>query len=185
MSINAAQLLQALGSGIVPGGVSKSNSLEGATFDFAALLQKAERGELESGRPVRIDDAAQVDLSPEQIERLNQAADAADVAGARKLFAVIDGLGVVIDVPSRTIEKAVELQNSDADRVLPADVLVGVDAVTIVPGASRTEESGDPVIQLQSARRAAPGGALHQIENQSLLSRLASLFGDPPSASHS
>lgn len=185
MGINAAQLLQSLGSGIVPGGVSRTNAVDGATFDFAALLQKAERGELESGRAVRVDDAADLDLTPDQIERLNQAMDAADVAGARKLFAVIDGLGVVIDVPSRTIERAIDLQDSGADRVLPADVLVGVDAVTIVPGGDSASEGDPPQVQPSTPRRFASAGALNQIENQSLLSRLASLFGDPPSPSHS
>ena len=67
MSLNAAQLLKTLGAGILPGGASQTKAPDSATFDFAALLQKAERGELTSGRSLIVDDSVSIDLSPDQL----------------------------------------------------------------------------------------------------------------------
>ncbi len=178
MGLNAAQLLKTLGAGIIPGGSPQTKATENPTFDFANLLQKAERGELSSGQSITVNDSVDVEFSPEQLTRLSQAADSADVAGASKLFAIIDGVGVVVDIASRTIEHAAAIDGSSGDKVLPADVLVGVDAVAVVPEEDPSGVELDQPAQRLSSRRAANLGAPGRIENQSLLSRLASLYGE-------
>lgn len=170
MSVSAAQLLRALGAGIIPGAAPSQTPQQAGALDFASLLQRAQAGELSSGRSLQIDHGAEVELTADQLSRLSQAADAAEVAGANKLFAVIDGAGVIIDVPSRTIERSLSL-GTGGERVLPADVMLGVDAVAIVPATSDEAFTIEPTAGA-SLRSTAPLRLSH-IENQSLLSRLS------------
>lgn len=175
MSINAAQLLSTLGSGLIPSapGSATNDSATTGGIDFAALLSRARSGDLSSGRAVTLDTSTEVEFTSEQLERLARAADAADAAGVTSLFAVIDGVGVVMDVPSRTIRGTVDLGETARGRVMPADVLVGVDSVVIVPGA---EDSADfePFGFSASERRAALAPLAGLIENGTLIARLAS-----------
>lgn len=171
MTLNAAQLLRSLGAGLVPTPTTGRDPAPGA-LDFAALLDRARAGGLSSGQPVRIDDAAGVDLSADQLDRLARATDAADAAGAQRLFAVIDGAGVVIDVRSRTIVRAVELNPESGEPLRPADVLTGIDAAAVVPPGDQEPSvvsfnPGAPV------RRAALAPLLGRVENGSLIERLA------------
>lgn len=172
MSVNAAQLLKALGAGILPGGAKTSACDCEGILDFASLLRQAQAGELSSGRSLQVDRGAEVELSPDQMSRLNQVADAAEVAGAKKLFAVIDGAGVIIDIPSRTIERTVQLDGSSTDRLAPADVMVGVDAIAVAPANAGDAFTIEPTGGAGSSRSAGLP-ALSFIENQSLLSRLS------------
>ncbi|RMH29039.1 MAG: hypothetical protein D6693_02560 [Planctomycetota bacterium] len=171
MTTHAAQLLRALGAGIIPTPThARPTDLGGP--GFASLLARARAGDLSTGRPVRVDDAASVDLTPGQLDRLARATDAADAAGARRLFAIIDGAGVIVDVPSRTVVRAVPLSADAGARLKPADVLTGVDAAAIVPPG----DSDGAGIDLSAAPRTradlAPLSGF--IENGSLLDRLAS-----------
>ena len=175
MSINAAQLLRTLGSGLIPSapGSATHDAAASGGIDFAALLNRARTGDLSSGRAVTLDTSTEVEFTSEQMDRLAQAADAADAAGVKSLFAVIDGVGVVMDVPSRTIRGTVDLGDAGRGRVLPADVLVGVDSVVVVPNA---EDSADfaPFGFTASDRRAALAPLAGLIENGTLIARLAS-----------
>lgn len=171
--MNASELLRSLGGALTPGlGLKPGAGAQGAGgVDFASLLRRAESGDLESGRSLRIDDAAQVELTGNQLARLSQATDAAQAAGARKLFAMVDGVGVVIDVPSRTIKSVVPMEGAQDGRALPANVLVGIDAFVMAPdridGLDEGDESSFNVQRLGSIL-----GPIARIENQSLLTRL-------------
>ncbi len=179
MGIQAGQLLQALASGIVPGDRQAKVGSNEFGLDFNALLQDVARGAFSSGKPVQPGEGVSHELSPSQAERLSQAVDAADAAGATKLFAVIDGIGVTVDVPSRTIERTTLLEDPSRIDVLPADVLVGIDAVTIVPGEGTGE---DAVLSLPGQigqRQDGAIGARRHIENASLLQYLSSVSAGP------
>lgn len=176
MSLSAAQLLRTLGSGLIP---TPATSRPGAPsssggVDFASLLQRAQRGALPSHRGVTIDPAAGADLSPDQLDRLAQATDAAEVAGATRLFAILDGKGVVVDVATRTVRAAVDLTGVQGARVQPANVLTGVDAVAVVP-AREEDAVFKPLGSSLADRRAALAPLAGLIGNGSLRDRLAGL----------
>lgn len=174
MSINAAQLLRTLGSGLIPSAPGSTGNTAGALggIDFATLLNRARSGELTSGRAVTLDTQTEVEFTSDQMDRLSQAADAADAAGVESLFAVIDGIGVVMDVPSRTIRGTVDLSGATNGRVLPADVLVGVDSVVVVPDENAAEVGALGFSPAE--RRAALAPLAGLIENGTLIARLAS-----------
>lgn len=178
--ISATELLRTLGAGTIPKSASaQSGATNAVGFDFASLLRRAESGELSSGRALRGRDGAEAVFTQDQLDRLAQAADAAEAAGASVLFASIDGQGAVIDLATRTIERVIDLVGADTDRVAPADVLVGVDAVAVVP-----DRAGDGAPLLGAAARPAgrvdDGAALRfveRIDNSSLLAQLGSVWG--------
>gem|GEM_PF-2450622 len=173
--MNASELLRTLGGALAPGlGIKPTPGVSSAGgLDFASLLRRAESGQLESGRTLHIDESAGVELSDDQLSRLNQAVDASEAAGARKVFATIDGLGVVIDVPSRTIESVAPLNSAQEGRVLPANVMVGVDAVVAVPNSDGGNGSGE-YGSLSFQGLASSLGPIGRIENESLMTRLGS-----------
>lgn len=179
MTINAGDLLRALGGGFLPPASAQGARPVGAsqTLDFAALLKSAQGGELRSGRPLQVDNSVQAEFTPSQLARLGSVADAADAAGARKLLAILDGQGVVIDIASRTIERVVPLDGEGAGSVTPGDVLVGVDSAVIVPTGEVASAAGGATMSPLIAGADASGGAPGRIENGSLLERLASQAG--------
>lgn len=71
--------------------------------DFQNLLKQAKQGLVRSDLPVSIAKNASVELSPEQTERLAQAADRAAAAGLTSALVVIDGQTLTLDVQTRTI----------------------------------------------------------------------------------
>ncbi len=181
MTINAGELLRALGGGLLPS-ASTSTTKPGGVSDalgFAALLKRAQGGELQSGRELKIDDSVKAEFSPSQLARLGDAADAADAAGATKLLAMLDGQGVVIDIASRTIERVVPMDGEDLEGATPGDVLVGVDSAVVVPKGDGASAMAGSLMSLTSgiAGSSAAGSGLLQIENGSLLERLASQTG--------
>jgi hypothetical protein len=95
--------------------------------DFDDLLKQAERGHLASGRTVTIGPRADLQLTPDQLQRVSLAADRAEANGAGKALILIDGLALKVDVVSRTIEQSID---SGAQ-----SVLTDIDAVLGAPAA--------------------------------------------------
>ncbi|MCL4741890.1 MAG: hypothetical protein KJZ54_06755 [Phycisphaerales bacterium] len=132
MSANGAEMLRALGAGVsLPSGAVGEPTRAGG--EFAALLARAQAGEVRTGLEVTVARGAGVQLSPEQLERLADAADRAHAEGASRALVLIDGLALELDVLGRTITGAVDLGSEG--------VLTGIDAVVRVgaPGAPRVE----------------------------------------------
>jgi hypothetical protein len=100
---------------------------------FAQLLAAARAGEIKSDVPVQIHRQAGVELSPEQIERLNVACDMAQAAGATRALVKIDGMNLVLDVGGRTVTSKVDVK--------PGEVVTGIDALIEVPAGK-----GDPTV---------------------------------------
>lgn len=90
---------------------------------------------MHSGRPVTIAGAASLkgELDGDQLQRLASAADTAEAAGAQRAVMLIDGRGLVMDVPGRLV--TAELA---AD---PARQLMNIDAAVYVAGE---EDAADP-----------------------------------------
>jgi hypothetical protein len=95
---------------------------------FDELLAKAARGLVESGRTVSAGFAAAEPFTTEQVARLSAAADLAEAAGATRALLLMDGRGLVLDVPGRTL--AGELSADAASQV------TGLDAAVFVAGDS-------------------------------------------------
>lgn len=115
MTSEASQLLARLASGIRPvGGPAPSGvggragqSVEGASF--ADLLQRVERGEINSGLPVQVHEGAGVKLSEAELDALGKAADLAQAAGAQVVLVMMNGRGLVLDVGARTVTGVADL----------------------------------------------------------------------------
>ncbi|MHC4082524.1 MAG: hypothetical protein ACYTGM_06460 [Planctomycetota bacterium] len=93
---------------------------------FDELLAKAAKGLIASGRTVSAEFTAHESLTGEQLARLAAAADVAEAAGAARALLLMDGRGLVLDVPARTL--AAELS---ADAASP---VTGLDAAVFVAG---------------------------------------------------
>lgn len=117
------------------------------TGTFADLLAAARKGELGGGNPVSVLPGANVELSPDQIQRLSVAADMAQSAGATRALVRIDGQTLLMDVGARSITAKVN--------AVPGQVVTGIDSVIDVPPApsAPTIQSADPGLQaLRSPR---------------------------------
>lgn len=134
MGVAGAQLLKLLGSGVRPVDAESLRARHAPleTLDFADLLRRADHAEMRSGLRVRASDPALDVFDSAQIERLSQAADAAEAAGATRLVAVIDGVAAIIDVGAREITGFERLQDESQDFARRL-VRTGVDAFVIVP----------------------------------------------------
>lgn len=121
-SISSARLLARLGSGVRPGEGAARGSAQG---EFAALLERAQRGELRSGRVVTAD--ARFGIGSAALEALSAAADAAEAAGARSLLAIGEGDAIRVDVAGRRVEERGALEAGRVER--GADAIVALGAV--------------------------------------------------------
>jgi hypothetical protein len=119
---------------------------------FDELLARAARGGIESGRPVSAAYETPEPLSPQQIERLSSAADLVEATGAQRALLLVDGRGLVLDIPSRTL--SADLSADAASRV------VSLDAAMYVAGES--DESRGPVLPPPGG--VAPRGVAEQID---------------------
>lgn len=157
MSVAAAELLRLLGSGVRPvdGPELRAAPIEGV--NFGSLLRRAEEGVLASGRAVRPGANVEGALSAEQLERLAPAADAAEAAGATRLAALIDGVLVQIDIPTREAVAATRLDEAPAPT--PGGVMTDVDAVVIVPTEGDAEETESGAAERAGAATPAHGRA--------------------------
>ena len=129
MNVNPAEFLRKLGGGVRPDGTAPTFQATGVEHaDFASLLDEAHAGRFGSAQPVSVARGAKVELSSGQLDRLAAATDAAEAAGAQRLLAMIDGKGVMIDVPTRTVTGGVE--------GLGNRLITNVDAFVLVPEGS-------------------------------------------------
>ena len=124
-------LLNLLGSGVgLIGRLTQPQKtpVEGASF--AELLDRVSGGGLRAGEPVLIDPAAGVDLSPEQLTRIGEAADRLESAGASRGVIMVDDLALGFDVLARTVTGRVDLASGEA--------VAGIDAVVRAPAGDET-----------------------------------------------
>ena len=91
--------------------------------DFAALLEQARSGKIESGVPIRVPKHLGMELNESQAERLMKAADQAEMQGAGRALVLMDGMGITIDVGTRTVTGVVDPGSPG--------VLNGIDAVVV------------------------------------------------------
>lgn len=127
MTSSPIDLLRALGSGVLPSGVpAPARSIGGSAFQD--LLAKAQAGAVHSGLGVTVDPDLPVSLTPEQQQRLAEAADRAQASGAKVALVRLDGQLLRLDVAERRITQVVDLKHGD--------VLTGIDAMV---EASATE----------------------------------------------
>lgn len=139
MTIPTGDMLRRLGSGVRPG--LTGTVAPGLPIDkqgFEALLGAVQQSG-GTGRPVRVDPALLIEVDQQALDRLGPVVDAAEQAGARRLFAVVDDAGLTIDVSSRTIER---VRSGDAD-----EVQTGIDAAVAIslPKQEATTNEGDGV----------------------------------------
>lgn len=156
--VDPAALLARLTSGVTSperAGVEPVRPSDGV---FSGLLERARGGQLSSGRGVEIAPDVLAEFSPDQMQRLADAADRAQAAGAEQALVQIDGVLVRMDVASRTITAEVDPQHGD--------VLTGFDAFV---------EASDP-----TGASSAPAGLVplpgNLGENASLVKELAKLL---------
>jgi hypothetical protein len=128
MTIDSSQLLHRLLGPIRPAGLAAPPAprLPIEAQSFEQLLAQASQGELRSERSVTIAPGVGAALEAIQLDRLAQAADRAETAGARRALMAIDGRALVIDLPSRTVVH--ELSPSTTHAVVPVDAAVSVPA---------------------------------------------------------
>lgn len=109
MPIDPLQLLRRLEPPVRPGAAPARSGAPGAPIErrgFDDLLSLVARGSLRSERSVTVAGAAHIDppLEAGQLARLASAADEAESAGAHRAVMLIDGRGIVMDVPQRVVE---------------------------------------------------------------------------------
>ena len=128
MTTNSAQLLRLLEPSVRPAfGQSATTANRNATpldqQSFAQLLDAASDGKIHSGRQIELSCELNPPLSASQMERLANAADMAEAAGARTAMMMIDGRGFVMDVKNRAI--TTEMNGSNTP-MTPVDLAMNV-----------------------------------------------------------
>ncbi|HVZ92881.1 MAG TPA: hypothetical protein VG797_00070 [Phycisphaerales bacterium] len=162
---SSLDLLRKLGSGVRPESAASGPGGAIESRGFADLLKSVRDGAISSNRPLSLAKGAEGKLSPDQLNRLSIAADAAEASGSYRLLAVVDGQAVKIDIASRTIESVTSHD--------PAKVYGDVDSVVFLPT--------DPNVDLRSLfggeapAAALPPGVQAPIRNESMASLLANL----------
>ena len=142
MTPAAGALLQLLGSGVnlLSRAAGPKAPVEGASFDD--LLSRARDGSLREGEPIKIGSASQIELTPDQIERLGEAATALERAGASRAVVMIDDIAIEYDVQGRTVIGEIDLSSGDAvtgvDAFVRAPAEAGAGAVLTSPAFART-----------------------------------------------
>lgn len=162
MSLDPSDLLRRLEPAVRRGGPGPAvRPVPGiATADFGDLLTLVASGRLQSDRPVVLGPAADIDPppTPDQLTRIASAADEAERAGARRAVMLIDGRGMVLDVPARRLETEAR---AGGPAVTGLDAAVAVpDAETVVePPGDTAEASGDGETSGATRRGEPPGPA--------------------------
>ncbi len=70
---------------------------------FEELLSQARAGALTSGRSLAVGFRPAEALTGSQLDRLAAAADMAEASGAKRALLLLDGKGLLLDVPARTL----------------------------------------------------------------------------------
>lgn len=94
------------------------------SLSFADLLGKARAGELQSSRPVTVDDGLGLKLSADQARRLSLAADRAEAEGFAIAAIQLDGRNLLVDVHARRVTGVIHDGNP---------VAAGIDGVVLAP----------------------------------------------------
>lgn len=133
---SGVELLRSLGAGVngperAASGAPAAPTSGGVALDFAAMLDRARGGTLESGLPVRIAKNAGVELSEEQLARLGPVLDRLHASGASHALLSIDGRLLKVDVLTREVRGEFDPASGD--------VVEGIDAVASVPGADSAQ----------------------------------------------
>jgi hypothetical protein len=132
MNPSGVELLRSLGSGILPPGVdAAARRAPVESMGFAELLNKARSGTMESGIAVKVQPGVGVDLSSDQLARLQKAADQAEAEGAARALVVLDGMMLKMDVPTRTI---IGVQPPES-----TGIMTGIDSVIMLGSASNAD----------------------------------------------
>ncbi|MEO0715388.1 MAG: hypothetical protein AAFY58_00205 [Planctomycetota bacterium] len=157
--LDAGAMLAQLAAGTRLDGIGSgraSQQTDVSRAGFGELLDRAMGGELASGRQVELMHDAGVSLTPEQIGRVSEAADRAELAGMHRAMVQIDGMELLVDVPMRRV-----MGVAQADE---RGVISGVDGIVRVPD---DETSG----------KADASGLLRGDVNASLLAALERTTG--------
>ncbi len=130
------ELLKSLGAGVngperiaIPRSGAPASG--GIGLDFAAMLEQARAGSLESGLPVRIAKSADVKLSDEQLARLGPVLDRLHAGGASHALVAIDGRLVKVDVMTREVRGEFDPASGE--------MMEGIDAVASAPSSARAD----------------------------------------------
>lgn len=165
---DADELLRRLSRGVRPVGVSHAPRSATDGPDFTSLLSAARTGAIVSGRRVEIPAQVGIELTRDQRDDLDRAADAAETAGARTLAAIVGRSALLVDVASRRATDARALRVAHEGN---AALIDGVDAVVVLTRADEGDETTDaPARTLAPGLRASPAT---RIANASLLRSLA------------
>lgn len=133
MSLSPAQLLQRLGSGIVPGGEPGPARLSAADPEFSMMLGRARAGELQTGLSVDTSAAPDVKLSAEQQQRLSAAIDRLAASDAQHALVLLDDQALLADPGARRV-----VGKADPNSGTP---VVGIDSMIRAP---RTDAAPAP-----------------------------------------
>ena len=174
MTLSPVELLKQLGAGVRPDGSARSHATTPIdSASFGDMLDRVHNGQVSSDRAITIASNVSKDLSltDEQLARVATATDAAEAAGANRIMAVVGGQALLVDVLTRTIEKATPVSQ--------ANLTTGVDGVVFVPD--------DPAADLTPLFSGGPAGSsakpqgllagLANTANHSVAALLASLGG--------
>lgn len=156
MSPIASGLLRLLGGGAAaPPSANPVNPGQIAGANFATLLQQARTGGFASGRQITVGPGSGVNLSADQLQRIADAADKAEAQGATRALVLVDGMALRVDLTSRQVTGAADLNTPG--------VLSNIDAVVSVPSVD--PKTGTQLLPLPSGNTA--------LGNPSLLKTLA------------
>jgi hypothetical protein len=104
MTSDPTFLLRQLSPAVLPAAVPAAAprpTLDRLGFD--ELLSQARDGTLASGRSLAVGFRPAEALTPSQLDRLAAAADMAEACGAKRALLLLDGKGLLLDVPARTL----------------------------------------------------------------------------------
>lgn len=172
MPLAPIDMLRRLGSGVRPGAGPAHGPL------FADLTLQAQRA-IAQGRPIRVAPSlADIAVSDRRLQQMTIAADAAESAGARTLLAMSTEGAYVIDLATRTIDRARQARSAEPAPVQPASV-----------GSASTGSDGAMQALDAIAPRAGPTGMLIGIDAIAVLpqdesERVEHLFATTTSLLH-
>lgn len=113
-------------------GIAQGSIPSVGTDSFASLLEQARSGKVDSGVPLRIPSQLGLNLNASQVERLMKAADQAEAQGAGRALVMMDGMGITLDVATRTVTGTVDASHPG--------VLEGIDAVVVAAADPASKE---------------------------------------------
>lgn len=116
---------------------SATNAVAEDGQSFAALLEQARSGEIESGVPLRVPSHLGVELDGSQMKRMMKALDQAEAQGAGRAVVMMDGKGYTVDVGTRTLTGVIDMNDPSTTGVLD-----GVDAVVIAAADASKGNTG-------------------------------------------